>query len=183
MPVMHTSLRQCVTVTTYKCCSSILTEYQNICQNILPMNKIMSLLSLLLSFFVIVNNFMLFAYGLPASNIERCAGNVCIPSSYNQWEKPLVSEGGVIEIGVDIEILQIIEIDDLDFSITLVMYLNLYWNEPRILNNQTDGIFRPVDLSLLKDLWVPDIYIYNLKSISKQSIFTDFAGTYVLFIK
>ena len=63
------------------------------------------------------------------------------------------------------------------------MYLNLYWNEPRILNNQTDGIFRPVDLSLLKDLWVPDIYIYNLKSISKQSIFTDFAGMYVLFIK
>ena len=143
----------------------------------------MSLLSLLLSFFVIVNNLMLCVYGLPASNFERCAGNVCIPSSYNQWEKPLVSEGSVIEIGVDIEILQIIEIDDLDFSITLVMYLNLYWNEPRILNNQTDGIFRPVDLSLLKDLWVPDIYIYNLKSISKQSIFTDFAGTYVLFIK
>ena len=142
------------------------------------MNKIMSLLSLLLYFFV--NNLMFYAYGLPAFNIERCAGNVCIPSSYNQWEKPLVSEGDVIEIGVDIEILQINEIDDLDFSITLVMYLNLYWNEPRILNNQTDGIFRPVDLSLLKDLWVPDIYIYNLKSISKQSIFTDFAGMYYL---
>ena len=128
----------------------------------------------------LMKNLMLCAYGFDSRNTERCAGNICIPSSYNQWEKPISDD--IIEIGVDIEVLQIIEIDDFEFSITLVMYLNLYWNEPRILNNQTDGIFRPVDLSLLKDLWVPDIYIYNLKSISKQSVFTDFAGNMQIFL-
>ena len=57
------------------------------------------------------------------------------------------------------------------------MYLGITWQEPRILD--PDGLplggppkenqsFFALDTKFLQHLWVPDIYIYHLKYISRS---------------
>ncbi len=39
-----------------------------------------------------------------------------------------------------------------------------------------ENAYVPVDIGLIKFLWVPDIYIYHLKTIKVLNIFIPFAG-------
>ena len=47
-------------------------------------------------------------------------------------------------------------------------------------SQEKDNPYVPIDLSLFDQLWVPDIYIYDLKSIRSYKIFSDFAGLWVV---
>lgn len=58
------------------------------------------------------------------------------------------------------------------------MYFGVRWQEPRIIGPPPpeDNPYVPIDLGFIDFLWVPDIYIYHLKSIQVLNIFTQFAG-------
>ena len=103
-----------------------------------------------------------------------CSGILCIPNNYDRLVRPLQNE--TINIQLDFDILQILSVNDYDFTITLSMYFGIRWDEPRIICPQCQTNYTPVDLSFMKILWVPDVYIYNLESISTSSIISDFAG-------
>ena len=118
---------------------------------------------------------------ISASKNLTCTEQFCLPKDYNRLLKPYSDKP--VHISVDLDILQILKVNDLDFTITFSMYFGVYWNEPRLIASQEsfeNNPYVPIDLSFFEHLWVPDIYIYDLKSIRSYKIFTDFAGLWVV---
>ena len=111
-----------------------------------------------------------------------CAKEFCLPSDYNRLIKPFPNQP--VDIKCDLDILQILEINDGKFYVTFSMYFGVQWEEPRLIQSEEEKTkenpYVPIDLSLFEQLWVPDIYIYDLKSIRSYKIFTDFAGLWVV---
>ena len=112
-----------------------------------------------------------------------CTKEFCLPSDYNRLIKPFPNQP--VEIKCDLDILQILEINDGKFYVTFSMYFGVQWEEPRLIQSLSEektkeNPYVPIDLSLFDQLWVPDIYIYDLKSIRSYKIFTDFAGLWVV---
>ena len=97
----------------------------------------------------------------------------CIPSNYDKLQKP---NNGIVKVFLQIDIIEVVEFNDKEFTSTIMMYLKTSWIEPRLLTNSSTK--HPIDLSVLDDLWKPDIYIYNLKRIKTHRIFDDMAGKY-----
>ena len=81
---------------------------------------------------------------------------------------------GPLQIMLDIDVVEILEVNDRDFSATFMLYLGASWNESRLSNNETARF--PVDVSIFDKFWVPDIYIYNMKKFKREKIFTELAG-------
>ena len=106
-----------------------------------------------------------------------CSGNICIPENYNHLVLPPTNESTneVLYVRIDFDIIDFLKIDDKDFSVTFSTYLGVYWEDPRLTNhsggNKDDG-FLTLDTSILSCMWVPDIYMYNLKSIEVLSVMT-----------
>ena len=80
---------------------------------------------------------------------------------------------------MDFKILEVVDIDDIHFTVSFIMYLGVRWKEPRFVEKTTPHPIQPhktLTLHFLDTVWVPDIYVYNLNSIKGLEIFTDFAG-------
>ena len=102
---------------------------------------------------------------------EICIGTIfCIPSNYDKLQKP----DDVVKINLQIDIIEVVEFNDKEFTSTIMMYFKTSWIETRLMTNASTK--QPIDLSILDDLWKPDIYIYNLKRIRTHRIFADMAG-------
>ena len=66
------------------------------------------------------------------------------------------------------------EFSDLqEYSVTFSSYFNVLWQEPRLhiserflreLNATSPDTMIPVNLELVNELWLPNIFIYNLKT-------------------
>ena len=84
------------------------------------------------------------------------------------------------------QILQIVDINDVDFTVTFSMYLFVKWMEARLQRNGTTSGFEnqetPVDLKFLDKLWVPDVYFYDLKRLEDHKFLTKFAGENIFII-
>ena len=84
------------------------------------------------------------------------------------------------------QILQIVDINDVDFTVTFSMYLFVKWIEPRLKSNGTtsgpDNQETPIDLKFLDKLWVPDVYFYDLKRLEDHKFLTKFAGENIFII-
>ena len=102
---------------------------------------------------------------------EICIGTIfCIPSNYDKLQKP----EDVVKVNLQIDIIEVVEFNDKEFTSTIMMYFKTSWIETRLMTNASTK--QPIDLSILDDLWKPDIYIYNLKRIRTHRIFADMAG-------
>merc|ERR1719210_1892264 len=97
---------------------------------------------------------------------------LCLPQEYSKFDLPHRNDFNEIEIGL--EISDVLKIDDKDYSITFSLYFNVQWSEPRLnlsrefldtenITAEEDQLV-PVNLELIHDLWVPNIFIYNLKT-------------------
>ena len=111
---------------------------------------------------------------------SKCAGPICLPSEYNKMVAPVA---GNLPYPVDIwlDVLQILDIDDFKFTVTLDMYLSVIWQEDRLFKNSDNNSINdlphpPLDLNLIDELWTPDIFIRNLKSFKVNSVIGPFAG-------
>ena len=70
-------------------------------------------------------------------------------------------------IGISMDIDEVMEISDKDYSITIAMHFNVEWQEPRLKLLPSFGASKDlvsISVDLIQDLWQPDPFIYNLKS-------------------
>ena len=111
-------------------------------------------------------------FGVCTALKEQCFKNIfCIPADYDKVSRP---SKGVVEIDLRIDVVETTAFDDKEFTATIMMYLRTAWNEPRVKSNSSMKI--PMDSSIMKLLWLPDLYIYNMKEFKTERILTDFSG-------
>ena len=92
---------------------------------------------------------------------------------------------GKNHVNIEVGIMDIMGVNDKEFSVTLTMYFNVKWNEPRIETNNTfiEGDMVPIDIQFLNQLWVPNIFIYDLRNFAALSVLKKLAGKlYLTFV-
>jgi len=121
----------------------------------------------------------------------------CLPKEYSKFDLP-VETAEIVYIYVTIDIDEVLRINDKDYSITFSSYFNIKWGDRRIYLDPEFGreqagpgvnvtnnpnILVPINLEFVKDLWLPNIFIYNLKvtllevGSKLQSFFSTFRHT------
>ena len=99
---------------------------------------------------------------------------------YQKLESP--SPKGAVHVDINVEILDILSVNDKEFSMTMSMYFSVMWQESRIISNNTieTGFWYPVSLEFLNDVWIPNVFIYNLKSFKNTSVLKKLSGKVIL---
>ena len=114
--------------------------------------------------------------------------SLCLPENYSKFELPFAEKPNKIGISIDID--EVLAISGNDYSITFATYFNVEWNERRLNKhaefgaslkdpNSTDPVMVPMSLELINDLWVPNIFIYNLKTYKVISVLSKLAGLWI----
>ena len=106
----------------------------------------------------------------------KCVLGWCLPKSYQKLESP--RPDSAVNVDINVEILDILSVNDKDFSITMSMYFSVMWQESRIVTNNTiePGFWYPVSLEFLNDMWIPNVFIYSLKSFSNNQVLKTLSG-------
>ena len=123
------------------------------------------------------------------------AQTACLPQNYSKFELP--SPSGINPISVEILIEEVLRINDKDYSITFSCYYNINWPDKRIFltpefgneqlkampagTNKTNNqnIIVPMNLEMTKDLWLPNVMIYNLKTYKVMDVLSKLAGLWI----
>ena len=93
-----------------------------------------------------------------------------------------ISSGGVnsssLEVTLEFSDVDILEVSDLKHTLTMLMYMGVHWNEPRLITPKNTGKQHkvPLDLQFLEHLWLPDLDIYNVKHIKDFKVLKKLAG-------
>ena len=94
----------------------------------------------------------------------------------------------MVNVGIDIK--DIPKISDKDFSVTLNAFFVVRWREGRLMidlkkieENQTPGddenAWIPVDVSFIKEFWLPDTEILNLKEFKTLHVLSKLEGLWL----
>ena len=110
----------------------------------------------------------------------KCVLGWCLPLDYQKLESPIPD--GAVHVDIDVEILDILSINDKEFSITMSMYFSVQWREGRIVTNNTiePGSWYPISLEFLNEIWIPNVFIYNLKSFQNVAVLKKLAGVWII---
>ena len=106
----------------------------------------------------------------------------CLSKDYDKAQFPRDEETKEqVEIKLEFNDLEVLHVNDRDFTVTLKMYLGVHWNEPRVISigSQKD-VETPLDLSFLDYVWLPDLEILHLKEIRGYKVLKDLAGIFFL---
>ena len=114
--------------------------------------------------------------------------SICLPENYSKFELPFTEKTN--QIGISIDIDDVLRINDGTYSITFSTYFNVQWNERRLnvqpdfgaslmSPNSTDSVMVPMNLEFIKELWVPNIFIYNLKTYKVIDVLSKLAGLWI----
>ena len=62
------------------------------------------------------------------------------------------------------------------------MYFTVIWEDPRLVTNMTveEGTFTPIDLNFLNHMWVPNIFIYDLRFFKSLNVLKKLAGVFIV---
>ena len=114
------------------------------------------------------------------------AKTICLPNDYVKFELP-PNQPITVSIGIDIK--DIPNVSDKDFSITLNAYFIVKWFDSRLIVEDVvknaSELQEPVsdltalNLAILKTLWLPDVEIRNLKSFQTHLILSKLEGFWV----
>ena len=66
----------------------------------------------------------------------KCVLGWCLPLDYQKLESPIPD--GAVNVDIDVEILDILSINDKEFSITMSMYFSVQWQESRWQTENTN---------------------------------------------
>ena len=115
---------------------------------------------------------------------EGISNNICLPDNYSKFDLPKPDGLNLVYISIDIE--DVLEINDKDYSITFATFLNVEWLERRLhvdpdfmSLHSNDKVLVTMDLEFLKDLWLPNLFIYNLKTFTEISVLSNLAGLWI----
>ena len=113
-----------------------------------------------------------------------CSGKLCIPTSYDRLSRPKSKlEISFTQVNVGFTIMDIIEVDDKEFSVTLSMYLAISWKDLSLTKTQvceSKPCYVPLDPEMISKIWHPDLYIYNLKSAQVLKVLDRFEGLFLI---
>ena len=107
--------------------------------------------------------------------------DICLKDDYAQFELP--NTDSVNEIHVSLNLDEVYRVDDKDGSITFSAYFNVDWNERRLFVEPkvaalNKGLIH-MSPEFVKDLWLPNIYIYNMKSYSVLDVYSKLSGLWI----
>ena len=107
--------------------------------------------------------------------------SICLRDDYSSFDLPNADTPN--EIFVSINVDEVLNINDDDHSILFSTYFNVEWNETRLyvapdLASQQDG-FKPFSEEVLADLWMPNIFIYSLKSFTVMNVYSSLSGLWI----
>jgi hypothetical protein len=132
---------------------------------------------------------LLFAGVNSTTQSRVCAkGNsICIPQNYSKFDIPNETKT-VVNVGIDIK--DIPKIDDLDFSVTLNAFFVVRWKDERLVIDQEKilqswkahndvNTWIPVDVSFIKEFWLPDAEILNLKEFKTLDVLSKLEGLWL----
>ena len=125
--------------------------------------------------------------GSTQSSICAKGNAICIPKDYSKFDLPNETKT-VVNVGIDIK--DIPKISDKDFSVTLNAFFVVRWKEERLIidqvkieNNLTPGedanAWIPVDVSFIKEFWLPDTEILNLKEFKTLHVLSKLEGLWL----
>ena len=123
------------------------------------------------------------AWTVLGEQLKPCIkGNLfCIPQNYSKFDLPT----SLTTVSLGITIVEIPKIDDHEFSVTLRGYLGMYWTEPRLIYdvksnvNVSESDWISVDGDFIKELWLPDLEMYDIKEFKSQHIVSKLQGLYL----
>ena len=123
------------------------------------------------------------------SQLTFCAkGNsICIPQDYSRFDLPNETQT-VVHVGIDIK--DIPKIDDKDFSVTLNAFFVVRWKDERLVIDQEKierklqshadpNAWIPVDVSFIKEFWLPDAEILNLQEFKTLDVLSKLEGLWL----
>lgn len=105
---------------------------------------------------------------LQNEELTRLSGDFYLPKNYTRIHAPNHEYSGApLEVTLEIHDLDITDVNDIDYTMTLKMFLGVRWEDERIIHRGSSDKDTqiPLDLILTKMLWSPDIDIYNLKEV------------------
>ena len=108
----------------------------------------------------------------------KCSENYCLPLDYDKGDLPPRNKNQPLQVAVEFEIIHFSRIQDKEFWMEVVMWLSIYWDEPRLkfIGNEKPNKLVSLGLDFSEHIWVPDLYVYSLRNIKMTSILTQFAG-------
>ncbi len=114
----------------------------------------------------------------------------CLPTDYSKFEPPLTDSPVIVTVMIDID--DVLSINERDYSITFSSYFNIKWQDKRILLKPGFGqeqaryadtadfdLYVPVSLGVVDELWLPNIFIYNLEKYEVSSVLRRLAGVWM----
>ena len=101
-----------------------------------------------------------------SASSSLCSSQVCLPVSYNAMNMPHSGSQQPFQVNYSILLLDIYGVQNDDFTIDTNIAMTLTWFDDRIMmsNRTNDSI--SVDVRFIDNLWKPDIYFYDLKSLT-----------------
>jgi hypothetical protein len=79
----------------------------------------------------------------------------------------------------------VLSVNDKKFSVSLSMYFGVHWTEDRLKlpqegSNFTAANWLPIDLDFMKNLWIPNVFVYNLNSFTALDCLKKLAGLWIV---
>ena len=83
------------------------------------------------------------------------------------------------------QVLDVLRVDDKKFSVSLSMYFGVQWTEDRMKvpaegSNFSAANWLPIDLEFMKNLWIPNVFVYNLNSFTALDCLKKLAGLWIV---
>ena len=105
------------------------------------------------------------------------------PDSHQYWYEHWLLSDNCKAFSSGIDIKDIPNVNDRDFSITLNGFFLVRWRDPRLIIENVDfgenEPLIPVDVSLVDSIWMPDIEILNLKEFATLDVLSKLEGLWL----
>ena len=131
-----------------------------------------------LSCFSLISSTALGSTSLNTTDCQILTDDFCLPANYNLYQRPKWNE--TLKVQVKFWVEQITKVDDHQFTLSMLMYVSFYWEEPRILYTGRKPKNTPEDKALTwgwnDKLWMPDIFILHLAQVKQPRILAEFGS-------
>ena len=83
------------------------------------------------------------------------------------------------------QVLDILSVNDKQFSVSLSMYFGVHWREERLKlpppsHNNSGAEWVPIDLDFMKFIWVPNVFVYDIAQFRAIQVLKKLAGIWVV---
>lgn len=111
---------------------------------------------------------------------RKCTAAQCLGGDYDKMALPYKDKP--VQVHTTFELRDVINIDDDKFTITFSMYFGVRWREPRLRNydNTTIPSWLAIDLDFINNLWLPNVFIYDLKEFKTIYVLHKLAALFVV---